>query len=401
MSINIVGMGMGSMVTLTMEAKAAIEEAELIIGAKRLLNTLPDDCNALKFAAVKADEIRQIIEENRKLAKVCILMSGDVGFYSGAKKLLAQLKGNEVELIAGISSVQYFAAKLLIPWQDWFLVSAHGKDCDAVSAVKEHRETFFLTGGVWTVQKLCAKLAACGLGACTVTVGENLGSARELIAIGSVSELAKIEHEELAVMLVDNPTPCKNVSYGLPDRVFLRGAVPMTKSEVRSVILSKLRLCESDIVYDIGAGTGSVAVEATLLARRGKVYAIEREPEGCCLIQKNAQKLGALNLSCIEGQAPEAIKELEAPNAAFIGGSGGKLTEILETLLKKNPKVRLVVSAISLETLAEATVAFFRLPIKDTEIVQVAVSRAKHLGEHDLLMAENPIFIISGVGANV
>jgi precorrin-6Y C5,15-methyltransferase (decarboxylating) CbiT subunit len=120
----------------------------------------------------------------------------------------------------------------------------------------------------------------------------------------------------------------------------------MTKSEVRSVVLSKLRLRENDIVYDIGAGTGSVSVEAALIARSGHVYAFEREAEGCRLIRENALKLGASNLTVIEGSVPDTLNGLPVPDAVFIGGSGGSLDEIGESLLHSNPRLRLVVSAV-------------------------------------------------------
>ena len=136
----------------------------------------------------------------------------------------------------------------------------------------------------------------------------------------------------------------------------------MTKSEVRSVILSKLRLCEGDIVYDVGAGTGSVSVEAALANGRGHVYAFEREAEGCGLIRENARKLGAANVTVLEGAAPASFAGLPVPDAAFIGGSGGALEDILRALLSMNPAVRIVATAVSLETLSAASSAFFSPP---------------------------------------
>lgn len=400
MKISIIGMGPGSTGMLTVQAKEAIDAAEVIIGAERLLQALPGDCRAACYAVIEPGKTKQLIEANSQVESISVLMSGDTGFYSGARNLLPLLEGYEVDLIPGISSVQYFASRLRRPWQDWKLVSAHGKSCDAASLVRDNAETFFLTGGLLTVQVLCAQLRDAGLGDCQVTIGENLGSARERIVVGTAAELARLDGHLLAVMLVDNPTPRKTVSCGQPDDIFLRGDIPMTKSEVRSVILSKLRLCEDDIVYDLGAGTGSVSVEAALLARSGRVYAIERNPEGCRLVVENAKKLGAFNLYSIEGEAPGAFAGLPAPDAVFIGGSGGKLSEILEELLRMNPAVRLVISAVTLETLAEATLAFSRLSLQNVDIVQIAVNRVKPLGGYHLVMAQNPVFVISGEGKN-
>jgi precorrin-6Y C5,15-methyltransferase (decarboxylating) len=399
MSIYIVGMGMGSAGTLTSQAAEAITRADVIIGARRLLNSLPTACSAVTYEAIHPEEIMRHIHQNPGKS-ICILMSGDIGFYSGARKLLELLDGADIETLPGISSVQYFAAKLKRPWQDWTLISAHGKNCPVVSVVCGNAETFFLTGGELTVQKICAELRDAGLGCLTVTVGENLGAANEAIKTGTASNLAEAAHDMLAVMLVDNPCPRTLVSSGLPDSAFIRGDIPMTKSEVRSVILSKLRLNESDIIYDVGAGTGSVSVEAALLAKYGHVYAFEQEPEGCRLIKENAKKLQAPNLTCIEGKAPSSFAGFPAPDAAFIGGSGGNLKEILNALLLLSPTVRLVISAVTLETLAEAAVLFSQLRIQEVDIVQVSVSRARQMGTHHLMTAQNPVFIISGMGPN-
>lgn len=399
MQIYIISTGMGVADTLTEAAKKAVSAAEMVIGARRLVEAVAKICGGKTCVAVEPTEILRLIEAHSQFTSVCVLMSGDAGFYSGAKRLLPLLAGYNVKVLPGISSVQYFAAKLMRPWQDWRLVSAHGNTCDAAGIVCGSPETFFLTGGKGKVQSLCLELKDAGLGACRVTVGVNLGSACEDIKTGTAAELAQLGHEELAVMLVENPSP-RQVAWGLPDNVFRRGNVPMTKSEVRSVILSKLRLRESDVVYDVGAGTGSVSVEGALLVRNGHVYAIEREPEGCRLIKENAKRLGAFNLTCIAGEAPEVFQGLPVPHAAFVGGSSGRLTEILERLLQINPSLRLVVSAVTLETLAEATAEFSRLSLRDVEIVQLSVSRAKTEGAYHLMRAQNPVFIISGVGSD-
>jgi precorrin-6Y C5,15-methyltransferase (decarboxylating) len=395
MSVAIVGMGMGSPGTLTADARQALVEAEILIGAARLLDAVPDSYGCSRHSAVIADDILEIIGQNLD-KKICVLMSGDVGFYSGAKKLISALP--DAELIPGVSSVQYLAALMKRPWEDWKLVSAHGKVCDVVAPVRDNAETFFLTGGELTVRTICGLLNKAGFGYCTVTVGENLGDVDERLKTGKADEFSKTEHAALAVILVENPAPRRLVSCGFPDETFVRGDIPMTKSEVRSVVLSKLRLRENDIVYDIGAGTGSVSVEAALLARCGHVYAFEREAEGCRLIRENASKLCASNITVIEGNVPEALAGLPAPDAAFIGGSGGNLEAIAEYLLGINPKIRIVVSAVALETLAQTVTLFTKLPLMNKEVVQISVSRAKLLGAYHLMLAQNPVFIFSGEG---
>lgn len=397
MSIYIIGMGMGNPDTLTAEAVQAIEHADLIVGAKRLLVSLPPSCAAEKHAAINTDDIVRIIGGS-VCKSICIIMSGDTGFYSGTLNLLRRLGSDDVTVLPGISSVQYFAARLHRPWQDWKLVSAHGKVIDAARIVDENSETFILTGGATNVQAVCKQLTGAGFGGLQVTVGENLGRDSVCIKTDTAKAFSLSNHEPLAVMLVDNPRPSRRVSYGFKDDSFVRADIPMTKSEVRSVILSKLQLHDTDIVYDIGAGTGSVSVETALLARNGSVFSFEREPEGCRLIRENADKFGATNITVVAGDAPASFRGLPAPDAAFIGGSHGHLRDILVALLRLNPRMRLVVSAVALETLSEATALFADLPIQDVEIVQLSVSRARKMGSYHLMTGQNPIFIASGTG---
>lgn len=397
MSLVIVGVGMGTAQLLTREAQSAIDEADVLIGATRLLDAVPSRSGTEKFSAVITAEVLALLHRFEGRA-VCVLLSGDVGFYSGALALLSAPECQNAQVLPGVSSVQYFAARLRRPWQSWALKSAHGRQCDVVGAVRDHGETFFLTGGELDAAALCGALCAAGFGELTVSVGSSLGSDQERVQVTTVAALAEGESPKLAVLLVDNPTPRTLVSYGLPDEDFIRGQIPMTKSEVRAVVLSKLQLHGDDVLYDIGAGTGSVSVEAALLLKNGQVYAFEREPEGCGLIRENAKKHGVANLTVVEGAAPGSLQGYPPPTVAFIGGSGGAIDGIVDSLLQMNPKLRLVVTAVALETVEEATRLLLGPKFTDGEAVQLSVSRAKRLGTHHLMMAQNPIFIFSGTG---
>jgi precorrin-6Y C5,15-methyltransferase (decarboxylating) len=199
-------------------------------------------------------------------------------------------------------------------------------------------------------------------------------------------------------MLVENEKTIQRsvITHGIEDELFLRGNVPMTKSEIRSVSISKLQLRPGDVIYDVGAGTGSVSVEMALQAREGRVYAVEYDEEALGLIRRNAEQFGAWNLNVIEGKAPGALEDLPAPDRAFIGGSGGNLAEILELLTKRNPRIRVVVNAITLETMAEAVSQFSRLGFADVDIVQIFAARGKAAGNYHMMQGQNPVFIISG-----
>ena len=170
----------------------------------------------------------------------------------------------------------------------------------------------------------------------------------------------------------------------------------MTKAEVRAVVMSKLRIRETDVVYDVGAGTGSVSVEMALQCFDGKVFALDKNSEAVVLTEKNAHKFGCDNIEIISGEAPEALRELPSPDIVFIGGSCGKISEILSIIYEKNKTAIVVITAVSLETLSTAQKAFSGFGIIEPEIVQVSITRSKRLGNHTMLAAENPVFIIKG-----
>ena len=185
------------------------------------------------------------------------------------------------------------------------------------------------------------------------------------------------------------------MTHGMNDEEFIRGDVPMTKEEVRSISLSKMKIRKSDIIYDIGAGTGSVSVESAIQAEDGQVYAVEINPEAAGLIEENARKFAVSNITVIEGSAPEILKDLPAPDCVFIGGSKGRLEEILELIRKKNPQARVVLNAISLETLAQTLEYCRKYPIKNDEIVQVNIAKSKVVGSYHMMTGQNPIYVVS------
>ena len=394
--IYLIGMGMGRPENMTTEARIALEHSQCIIGAKRLIDSL-EGFTAPKIRAALTDEVCAAIAENPQFDPVSVVFSGDIGFYSGADALRKRME-EEYALIplCGISSPVYFCGKLGLPWQDVHLVSAHGRQANPVGEVLCHERVLFLTGGRWRAQDIGRELVNWKLGQCKIWVGERLSYPEERITAGRAQELADREFDPLAVLLAqwEGTKPVKTVP-GLPDEFFLRGSVPMTKSEVRSICLSKLRLAPGDIVYDIGAGTGSVAVECAMAAPMGFVYAVEKNPEGISLIRQNREKSGTWNLKAVEGTAPQALSGLPAPDKAFIGGSSGNLKEIIEALKAKNPHIRIVINAISMETICEIKEILSAYDVKNEDIVQLQVSRSKQIGHYHLMQAENPVWICS------
>ena len=395
MKVYIVGIGMGNPDTLTVGAKNAIENSDLLIGATRLLESF-DYVTCEKLDLIKPSDIVEALA-NATCDQVSILMSGDVGFYSGATALYDKLGDYDLEVIPGISSLVYFCAKLHTTWQDATLVSAHGREHDAVGAIQSSAKTFCITGGKTKVDDICRSLVERGLGDVRVAAGERLSYDNERIVEGTAAELAEMAFENLTVMLVVNPRPVTRAfaAPSLADGDFLRGKAPMTKEEVRALVISKLHIAAGHAVWDVGAGTGSVSVEAALAASRGTVCAIERNADAIELMRKNREAFGLTNLVVVEGEAPAALADLPAPDRVFIGGSAGNLDAIIETALSANPRARICVTAITLETLSASLECLRSRGIEDADIVQVSVARADKVGSYHLMRAENPIYIIT------
>ncbi|MBB5337416.1 precorrin-6Y C5,15-methyltransferase (decarboxylating) subunit CbiT [Pectinatus brassicae] len=184
---------------------------------------------------------------------------------------------------------------------------------------------------------------------------------------------------------------------GIDDELFIRGKVPMTKQEVRMITLCKAAIKENDIVLDIGAGTGSLSIEAALMAVQGHVYAVERNPEAVGLIKQNAVKFKVTaNVSIIEGLAPDALKGIDNYDVVFIGGSGGNLEEILDVVSAHiNPGGRIIANAITLQNVNTIIEYMKKNDMYDYESVLIQASRLKKAGPYDMMIAMNPVYVIT------
>ncbi|HIZ21836.1 MAG TPA: precorrin-6A reductase [Candidatus Blautia faecigallinarum] len=392
--ITLLGIGMGSRDTLTIEGERRLKEADLLIGASRMVKAVQLPHHQV-FCEYRPEKILGYIREHPEYENVVIALSGDVGFYSGARRLL-EILGKDTEVICGISSVAYFMAKAGLSWDDAVLKSVHGRSSNLIPLIRQNQKVFAILGTKDGVGCLARELCDFGMGEVTLYVGENLSYEDENIFFRPAKELTAYEGEALSVVCAYNREALPmHATHGVPDREFQRGKTPMTKEEVRAVSLMKLALCQDSICYDVGAGTGSVSVEMALRAHQGWVYAIEKKDEAAELIRKNKVKFAASNLEIIEGTAPEALRSLPAPTHAFIGGSSGKLEEIVGLLLEKNPQVRIVINCITLETVAEGIKMMKKYGFLETDIVQLAVSRGKAAGPYHLMMGENPIYILT------
>lgn len=414
--VTIIGAGPGNPDLLSRAALDAIDIADVVIGAHRALAGIDVPPDVVRCELVKTADIVAALTDAASWQRAVVVMTGDVGLFSGARRLVEALSGDaqvDVRIIPGISSASYLAARLARPWQDWRFASAHGVACDIVAEAERAGELFLATSGGEDPSRLSGELVQAGFGDARVTVAERLSYPNERITCATASEIAGQTFDDLNVMLIEfaggagSPAGASRAassrwpyaSSGIPDELFIRGDVPMTKQEVRAVALAKLRLTATDTVWDVGAGTGSVSIEAALVARAGSVWAVERNAAGVRLIRENADAFGCGNVHAVPGVAPETLAKLPVPDAVFVGGSAGELPSIVEAALEKNLQVRLCVPCVTVETLTEACALLSGSRFKGFEACQVSAARAEAVGSHHLMKAQNPVFLVSARGA--
>ena len=405
--VTIIGAGPGNPDLLSRAALDAIDFADVVIGAHRALAGIDVPPDVVRCELVKTADIVAALTDAASWQRAVVVMTGDVGLFSGARRLVEALSGDaqvDVRVVPGISSASYLAARLARPWQDWRFASAHGVACDIVAEAERAGELFLVTSGGEDPSRLSGELVQAGFGDARVTVAERLSYPDERITCATASEIAGQTFDDLNVMLIEFAGGAASsrwpyASSGIPDELFIRGDVPMTKQEVRAVALAKLRLTATDTVWDVGAGTGSVSIEAALVARAGSVWAVERNAAGVRLIRENADAFGCGNVHAVPGVAPEALAKLPVPDAVFVGGSAGELPSIVEAALEKNSQVRLCVPCVTVETLTEACALLSGSRFKGFEACQVSAARAEAVGSHHLMKAQNPVFLVSARGA--
>lgn len=407
--ITLAGIGMGNPDCLTKEVERAIAEADILLGADRMIAGYQPKIEKMPYYT--SEQIIPYLEKiskgtvGRDDIKTVILFSGDTGFYSGCQKLYDALlravnDGRlqaDVTVMPGISSVAYLAACMGENYQDAVICSMHGKELpDLAKKIRKGKRLFLLMSGLKDVHKLGKLLLNAGLTECTVTAGYQLSYPEQRIMELRPEECMQLQEDGLYICCIKNPDPeRKTLTHGRRDGEFIRDKVPMTKEEVREVSICKLKLYEGAVVYDIGSGTGSVAAEIAGLSDEIKVFAVEYKEEAVSLIAQNKEKFGLDNIEIVSGKAPDGLEELPVPTHAFIGGSSGRMKEILSALYQKNSQMRVVINAISMETICEIKEVLSAFPIQNEDVVQIQASRAKRVGTYHLMQAENPVWICS------
>ena len=403
-NINLVGIGLGNPNLLTKAAISALERSSVIIGAKRIVDSVKEDFpNKKYFTEYNTEKIIEIIRENTD-SETAVVFSGDISLFSGSLKLFDKLKylveekdfkDCNINTYPGISSLSYLCAKSNTDISKVKILSFHGKEELLYHNIDSNEFTFIITSKGEGVKEICRKLISFGFFELDIILGENLSYDNERITIGTASDLLGMDISDLNCMIISNPDADKSIGFGLSDEVFARDKVPITKSEVRAIIMSKLDIHPDSICYDIGAGSGSVTIEMSRLAYEGKVYAIEKNPLAVELIKKNIHNFCAENIELIHAKAPEGLDNILEADKIFIGGSGGELISIMEMIFTSKKNHTIVISAITMETIAQITdiVKLAKEKGYDTEITAVNVSKSKEVGPYNMMMAQNMVFI--------
>ena len=401
--IHVIGVGVEGLQSLSPVSMETIGKAKLIIGSERILKQLSEP--ETKKHTLKDDlfKVVDVIKKKRK-SDVVVLASGDPNLFGITNYLLRHFGKDDLTITPAVSSMQWAFALAKETWEDAEIVSAHGRGVeDVVKAVFMRDKVGVFTDDKNSPDKICASLLANGVSERRVYVCENIGSEKAKVFEGSLVETASRKFAHMNVMIVkkekDVPTGQKTHSktIGIPDFQFAHREGMITKLEVRAIALSKLRPEKGQVMWDIGAGCGSVSIEAEGLLAPGKVFAVEKDPKQFSFLKTNVVKFAATGVEPIEGDAPQALVALPDPDAVFIGGSSGQLRDILAYVDERlKPGGRVVANIVTLENFHEVT-GFMKDYSYAFEVTTASLARSKKLSDKHFMVGANPVHIIFGV----
>ncbi|AFQ44126.1 bifunctional cobalt-precorrin-7 (C(5))-methyltransferase/cobalt-precorrin-6B (C(15))-methyltransferase [Desulfosporosinus meridiei] len=409
--LQVIGIGPGRPEWLPPAINELVKNCEILIGGSRALELFPDFTGQTYVLsgnlARSIEVIRSALTEKNVIG---VLVSGDPGFFSFLPRLKKEFPEERIDVHPGISSLQFAFARAELAWQEADFASVHGRELSVLPQVIT-RPTAVLTGGENTPQAIAQFYLEQGNNP-QISIGNALAYPEEFWATMDAEKLAQEEtllknaivilHPDSKQTSISNNQPSDSyppkrgtkLSLGIPDEEFLRGKVPMTKAEIRVQVLAKAQISTKDRVVDIGAGTGSISIEAAGLASEGVVYAIEHNTEAQELILANQEKFAVPNLRLIPGAAPDVFGELPPVDVCIIGGSSGRLSEILQTvpLIKGG---RIVITAVTIETVAQGLKLLTDYNYQDIDTISIQAVRWKTVQTLHMAQALNPIFIIS------
>ncbi len=406
--IYIVGIGIYCRESLSRRALSLIQGASLLVGSGRYLDEFSDFNGDTIRLGSDLDEVIHRIREGSWDGDVVILATGDPNLFGIAKRFIDEFGEDMIEIIPNVSTMQEAFARIKLSWEDAGFFSLHGRELrvdDIIKGIGFYKKIGIFTDRRNTPSRIAGALLDRGITGLKIYVCEEMGREEERVTEGRVDEIATKDFSPVNVMILvrDKDTDMPELDdrsasrqiFGIPDHLFSHREGVITKEEVRSVVLGKLRLRQDSILWDIGAGSGSVGIEAARIMGGGRVYAIEEDAHSISIIEKNVERFSVSNLVVVRGRAPEALKGLPEPDSVFIGGSGGVIDEILAyTVAHLKPEGRLVANFVTLENLSTA-LDILKKNGFSPEVVEIAVSRSEQVSDSLYLRALNPVFIFS------
>lgn len=411
---------------LTDTARQRVASADLLIGTAHNLALLAEKLKPSAEQKNMEGALSQVypwaVAALAAGQNVVILTSGDPLCHGLASSLVAQFKREkgplaQLDVVSNLSSLQLACARFKEPWQNISIASCHTRDAGewvfgatsehglypALRAIARHTHVFVLTSPANSPARLARALLAIGYveGEISFSVACRLQSVDEqLFPDLSLSDAAQREFASPNVILVQRKAPENKPSFGFEDAEYLQRTPEkglITKQEVRVLSLAKLRLHTQAILWDIGAGSGSLGLEAAQIAMHGHVWAIEKNAEDAANARANAQRLRLSNYTLQEGKAPQHLAQWPDPDAIFIGGSGGELADLIALALARlRPGGRLVMNFVTLENLATATTALGQADVS-WDVVQLQASRSQAILHMHRLAAQNPVWVVSAL----
>ena len=401
-TVTIIGMGMTPQ-DLTGEHLKIIEAAEILIGGKRLLEYFKHCSAQKKIIDKNITDLIEFIKDRAASQSIVVLASGDPLFFGIGARLVTALGGENVVIYPNISSVAAAFARIKEPWGTARVVSLHGRNNESVlfSALEKENVVAVLTDRKNSPARLSRRLIEKEFVNFKMCVLESLGTTRERFNWYRLDRVAEMMFAEPNIVILkrsaEDPISFKALHLGMPDSYYHHQQGLITKSEIRAITLSKLRLLKDHVLWDLGAGSGSISIEASLLVPLGMVIAIEKKPERIQQIEINKSRFGTQNLEIVQAVLPEGLEGLPRPDRIFIGGGGRDLENIINAaaaFIKSNGLI--VVNTVLMQNLQTAVEALRALDFKTSEI-QVQVSRGREMPWGDRFEAQNPVWIITGM----
>jgi precorrin-6Y C5,15-methyltransferase (decarboxylating) len=398
--IHVVGLGVGAE-DLTAAQRGIIERAEVLVGGRRLLARFSESPAEKHAIGRDVDEVVAFIGRRLGRKRVVVLASGDPLFFGIGSRLIEAFGRERVAVHPNVSSVAAACARLGEPWGGLPVVSLHGRrgEDELLRTLSEAGRAAVLTdpdhGPAWIAGRVRA-----GLGdGFRIGVAEALGESGERTAWYRLSETAAGSFAEPNVVVLKRAAPAaprrRPLRLGTPESWFEHERGLITKPEVRAVALSKLRLGRGHVLWDLGAGSGAVAIEASLLTGGAPAAAVEKDARRAEQIRANARRFGVRRLAVVQAELPAGLEGLPDPDRVFIGGGGRELARIIRAAAARlQPGGVVVVNTVLLETATAAAAALRRLGFR-TETVQVQVNRSRPMPFGERLEAVNPVWIVS------